>query len=322
MSTQDPTPFDGETGRAGALKTASLRERIAILSGAGAVVQVPPVEPQAEEVWDEGMEDTTPALAFPWEEQTEQEAVEAEADSRAFIQAQTGVGFDAEGDDPYGLGNGGGSGFGGSVPSAPLVFEDEDGGEEIAPVSLGKALEAGPESWMVQKPVPMALKREPPALPVCDGKAPRTGPNAPAARVKRTDDPSRYPIPLGGRDGRYIAWDLEDGRVKQSVAWLAWLDTDERTIRNRTQAASVLVDKWQETWGETPALGDILHTWWRAARRTGDVAAAAGMAGASPNAAVGRLMALNAVEFGEFLFEEPSAFAKEMTTLGLPFKVE
>jgi hypothetical protein len=100
------------------------------------------------------------------------------------------------------------------------------------------------------------------------------------------------------------------------------LDTDDRTDRQRRKAAECLLEEWQNTWGETPTLGDILHAWWRAARRVADVAMAAGMPGASANAACGRLMALNAVEFGDFLFEEPSAFAKEMTTLGLPFKVE
>jgi hypothetical protein len=316
MGTQDLFPFDRETGGAGVPKTGSLRERIAALSAPRPLTQTPAVEPEPEEVWDDGVEENTPASALPWAGPSEQEAVEEEADSLAFIRAQTGGDFDPMADDPLGLGGGGGSGFPSAGRSAPSVLEKPRVQEEVAPVSFAKVYQAEPEVWMAPKPAAMTLKREPPPRPVYGVKPVRTGPNARAARAVRTDDPSRFPI---GRDGRYTAWDLKDDRVKIAVACLAWADGDDRTNRQRAASAEFLVEEWQNTWGENPSLGDILHAWWRAARRTVDVATAAGMAGASPNAACGRLMAMNAMEFAEPLEMEPSAFAKEMKTLGLPF---
>jgi hypothetical protein len=319
MNTQDLFPFDRETGGAGAPKTGSLRERIAALSAPRPVAHPAVVEPEPEEVWDDGEEETHTASAFPWSDRSEEEAEQDEADSLAFIREQAGGDLASDADDPLGLGGGGGSGFAVPGRAAPLVFEAARAREEVAPVALAKAYQEEPDTWMVRRPVAMKLKREPPPRPAYGGKPVRTGPNARAARAVRTDDPSRFPIPFGGRDGRYTAWDLDDDRVKIAVACLAWPDGDDRTNRQRASSAEFLVEEWQNTWGENPSLGDILHAWWRAARRTVDVATTAGMAGASPNAAFGRLMSMNAMEFAEPLEMEPSVFAKEMKTLGIPF---
>jgi hypothetical protein len=315
MGTQD---FDRETGGAGAPKTGSLRERIAALSAPRTLTFTPVVEPEPEEVWDDGMEDTTPGAAFPWEDPIEQEAVEEEAGSLAFIRAQTGGDFDPMADDPLGLGGGVGSGFPSAGRSAVPVSEKPRAQEEAAPVSFAKAYQEEQDTWAVPKPVEMKLKREPPARPVYSDKPVRTGPNARAARAVRTDDPSRFPIPLGGRDGRYTAWDLEDDRVKSAVSWLAWPDRDDRTNRQRMLSADFLIEEWQNTWGENPSVADILHAWWRAARRIVDVAAAAGMAGASPNAAFGRLASMNAVEFADRMEVDFLVFEKEMLAIGIP----
>jgi hypothetical protein len=136
--------------------------------------------------------------------------------------------------------------------------------------------------------------------------------------VLRTDDPSRFPVPRGGRDGRYIAWDLEDERVKVAVAWLAWPDGNDYTNRQRYLSADLLIEEWERTWGENPSVADIVHAWWRATHTIVDVATAAGMPGAPRNAAFGRLMALNAMEFADRLEVDYLVFEKEMKAIGIP----
>lgn len=176
----------------------------------------------------------------------------------------------------------------------------------------------------VVEPAVRRLERSPPPLPVFDPNAPRMGRNARAARAVRTPDPSRFPVPPGGRDGRYVAWDLDDEIARVMIGQLAWLDgaanadPDSEENRQREVAASWLVEAWESRWGEPPSLGKILQAWWRAARQVVDVAIAAGRPGVSPNAVFGRLMGQAGMDFAQVLGLEERAYAREMERLGLP----
>jgi hypothetical protein len=254
-----------------------------------------------------------------WDDEGEGPAGEDDSETLAFLREQGLSRSPETSADPFGLGGGSEMGGGGNW-------------DAIAPVQAHASVVAGVETGPQGEVFPRdrsegkRLRREPPALPAYNPadrdntrrSAPRKGPEVHPLRTFRTDDPKRYPVPHGGRDGRYIAWDLDVQEIKVSVAWLADTGQDSDANKEREIAALFLVDEWERQWGESPTLADILHAWWRAAPQCTDVAKAAGLAGRSRNAAFGRLMGQNGMEFSEALRMSPRDYAKEMDAAHLP----
>jgi hypothetical protein len=298
------------------------------------LVQPRPVGPVVEEDAPvETVADTSEAGMFPsqavaedngdaemvWDDEGEGPVAEEDSETLAFLQGRSLGRSPETSADPFGLGG---------VSDAGGVENWEAIASVQAHASVASGVEAGPQGEVFprERGEGKPLRREPPALPAYNPadrdntrrSAPRKGPEVHPLRTFRTDDPKRYPIPHGGRDGRYIGWDLDVREIQVAVAWMADTGQDSDANRNRREAAFYLVDAWERQWGECPTLGDILHAWWRAARRCTDVAKAAGLAGRSPNAAFGRLMLQNGMEFADTLSIAPSVYAKEMDALGLP----
>lgn len=298
------------------------------------LVQTRPVGPVVEEDAPvETVADDSEAGMFPsqavaedngdaglvWDDEEEGPAAEDDGDSLAFLREQGLSRSPETSADPFGLGGGSEMGGGGNWDAIAPV-------QAHAVVGSGVETERQGEVFPRERGEGKRLRREPPALPSYNPadyddkrqRPARKGPEVHPLRTFRTDDPKRFPVPHGGRDGRYIGWDLDVAETKVAVAWMADTGKDNEGNRNRQEAAYYLVDAWERQWGVSPTLGDILHAWWRAARRCVDVAKAAGLAGQSPNAAFGRLMLQNGEEFAEALRMSPTGYAQEMDALHLP----